>query len=130
MPRERQTGPATIGPPAVPTPKRGAAPAPVQTPETPIPRGRATDPPGRPDPLVVNMPEAKVDTTTGPAPHPPDLRLPHERDQSAVDTAPGAPDPVIVQAAKDLADGQVDTDLRNPGGLDAERRRRLLKGQR
>jgi hypothetical protein len=100
---------------------------------SPAPGRAAAVPPGRPGPLVVNLPEAKVDTTTGPAPAPadsPDLRLPHERDQTGVDATADAPDPVIVQAAQDLADGQVDTDLRNPGGLDDARRRQLLRKAR
>lgn len=85
--------------------------------------------PGRRGPLQVNMPAAKVTTQPVPGPDTPDLRLPHERDQSAVDAAAATPDPIMVQAAKDIASGQVDTDLRNPGGLDDERRRKLLKQQ-
>lgn len=55
-----------------------------------------------------------------------DLALPHERDESIEGTA-ATPNPVIEQAAKDIEAGQVDTDLRNPGGLDAERRDALVK---
>lgn len=55
-----------------------------------------------------------------------DLALPHERDESIEGTA-ARPDPVIEQAARDLAAGQVDTDLRSPAGLDAERRDELLR---
>lgn len=88
-------------------------------------------PAAKPGPLVVNLPAAKADTAHGTAPGPageaPDLRLPHERDQSAVDTAAAAPDPLIAQAAKDLASGQVDTDLHNTPGLDAKQRERLLR---
>ncbi len=54
------------------------------------------------------------------------LELPHERDQNLNATA-DEPDPVIEQAARDLADGQVDTDLRGTPGLDADRRKQLLK---
>jgi hypothetical protein len=36
------------------------------------------------------------------------LRLPHERDEST--HPPGKPDPVIVQGAQDVAEGQTDTD--------------------
>jgi hypothetical protein len=94
----------------------------------------ATDPPGRPDPLVVNLPEAKVDSGHADDPRPrrdpPDLRLPHERDQSAVDTTAATPDPVVAQAARDIEAGLVDTDLRNPDGLDGPRRRRLIRQQR
>ncbi len=57
------------------------------------------------------------------------LELPHERDQSLHATA-DQPDPVIEQAHRDLAAGQVDTDLRNTPGLDARRRKQLLKRPR
>jgi len=59
----------------------------------------------------------------------PPLPLPHERDE----TAPGGTGRAggrsrrIGQAARDLAEGQVDTDLRATPGLDAERRRDLLR---
>jgi hypothetical protein len=76
------------------------------------------------------MPAAKVATRPVSDPDEPDLRLPHERDQSAVDATAAAPDPVVVQAAKDLAAGQVDTDLRNPGGLDDGRRRKMVERRR
>jgi hypothetical protein len=36
------------------------------------------------------------------------MRLPHERDQST--QAPGAPNPVMEQGARDVAEGRVDTD--------------------
>ena len=55
------------------------------------------------------------------------LPMPHERDQGASPATghagPGPTDPVIEQAHRDLAAGQVDTDLRAQPGLDAERRR-------
>jgi hypothetical protein len=54
------------------------------------------------------------------------LPLPHEREQQLGDIA-SEPDPVIEQAARDLAAGQVDTDLRATPGLDAERRAELLR---
>jgi len=86
---------------------------------------------GRPGPLVVNMPAARVGTREQtPGAGAPDLRLPHERDQSAIDTAPVHTDDRIAQAAKDLAAGQVDTDLHNPGGQDDEQRRRLMEQAR
>lgn len=53
--------------------------------------------------------------------------MPHERDESAGATA-AQPDPVIEQASRDLAQGQVDTDLRTTPGLDAQRRRKLEPG--
>ena len=55
------------------------------------------------------------------------LPLPHERDEST-GTAAVAPDPVIVQAKKDLDAGMADTDMRATPGLDAELRRRLVPG--
>ncbi len=55
--------------------------------------------------------------------------LPHERDERP-DPAPVPPDPRIEQAARDLADGQVDTDLRATPGLDAVRRRKLVPGSK
>jgi hypothetical protein len=45
------------------------------------------------------------------APRADDADLPHERDE-APGQPPPEPDPHIVQAQKDLADGKVDTDLR------------------
>lgn len=64
------------------------------------------------------------------------LPLPHERDQStAADSTGGhgsgaAGDDqkrVMDRARRDLAEGQVDTDLRGTPGLDDEKRRELLK---
>jgi hypothetical protein len=52
---------------------------------------------------------------------------PHERDQS-MDATADAPDPQMLQAHQDLAEGQVDTDMRVQPGLDAERRRALVGG--
>ena len=57
----------------------------------------------------------------------PGLPLPHERDESINDTA-DAPDPVIVQAKRDLDAGMVDTDMRATPGLDAQRRASLVPG--
>jgi hypothetical protein len=54
-----------------------------------------------------------------------DLQMPHERDQGHGQVAP-EPDPVIEQAARDLAAGQVDTDMRATPGLDAARRARMV----
>ncbi len=53
------------------------------------------------------------------------LPLPQERDQSTGAVAT-QPDPIIEQAAKDLAAGQVDTDMRATPGLDAARRERMV----
>lgn len=54
-----------------------------------------------------------------------DAPLPHERDQ-AVGQVAKEPDPVIVQAKRDIDAGMVDTDMRATPGLDAERRSRLV----
>lgn len=56
------------------------------------------------------------------------LAMPHERDESAPATAV-VPDPVIVQAKRDLDAGMVDTDMRATPGLDAQRRASLVPGQ-
>lgn len=53
--------------------------------------------------------------------------LPHERDQQTAATHPD-PDPQIARAAKDLKQGQVDTDLRATPGLDADLRGDLVQG--
>ncbi len=42
--------------------------------------------------------------------------------------APGAPDPMIAQAKRDLDSGLVDTDMRATPGLDAQLRRKLVPG--
>jgi hypothetical protein len=55
------------------------------------------------------------------------LPLPHERDEST-HAASEFPDPLIVQAKRDLDAGQVDTDMRATPGLDAKRRARLVPG--
>lgn len=55
------------------------------------------------------------------------LALPHERDESS-DSAAVTPDPVMVQAKRDIDAGLVDTDMRATPGLDAERRARLVPG--
>lgn len=57
----------------------------------------------------------------------PGLPLPHERDESP-DPADVAPDPVIVQAKRDIDAGMVDTDMRATPGLDAKLRVRLVPG--
>jgi hypothetical protein len=57
----------------------------------------------------------------------PGLALPHERDESSPATAQ-APDPLMVQAKRDIDAGMVDTDMRATPGLDAELRARLVPG--
>ena len=56
-----------------------------------------------------------------------DLKLPHELDESVHVTA-AAPDPVMVQAKRDIDAGLVDTDMRATPGLDAELRAQLVPG--
>lgn len=55
------------------------------------------------------------------------LQLPHERDQNTQMTD-GKPRRVMVQAAKDIENGQVDTDMRATPGLDAEKRAQDVPG--
>ncbi|MBW8846718.1 MAG: hypothetical protein JF607_17260 [Burkholderiales bacterium] len=55
-----------------------------------------------------------------------ELPLPHERDQAVNGTA-AKPNPVIRQAKRDLDAGLVDTDLHGTPGLDASRRKDLLR---
>lgn len=57
----------------------------------------------------------------------PGLALPHERDEST-DTTAEAPDPMMVQASRDIAAGLVDTDMHATPGQDAELRERLIPG--
>lgn len=54
-----------------------------------------------------------------------EMRLPHERDQSADSTSPRI-DPRIKQAKEDIDAGQVDTDLRQAPGLDAAARKKIM----
>ena len=56
-----------------------------------------------------------------------DLALPHERDESD-GSAAVEPDPVMVQAKRDIDAGQVDTDMRATPGLDSARRAELVPG--
>lgn len=55
------------------------------------------------------------------------LALPHERDESTDDTAQ-APDPMMVQAKRDIDAGLVDTDMHATPGLDAQRRAGMVPG--
>lgn len=121
--------PAAPSPSATPSATKPtvAAPAAAALPRPTAGAGKQV--PGRRGPLAVNLPQARVGDGSAPG-EAPDLRLPHERDQSAVDTTAAAPDPVVAQAARDLAAGLVDTDLRNPGGLDGPRRQQLLRQQK
>ena len=55
------------------------------------------------------------------------LPLPHELDASTHGVA-AEPDPVMVQAHRDIEAGLVDTDMRATPGLDAQRRAALVPG--
>jgi len=55
------------------------------------------------------------------------LKLPHERDESTKVTA-DAPDPMMVQAKRDIDAGLVDTDMRATPGQDAKVRERMVPG--
>jgi len=77
--------------------------------------------------MPANTPPRRDETTQRGAVEPPGPSLPHERDQQTDATHPD-PDPGIERAAKDLKQGQVDTDLRATPGLDAERRGDLVQG--
>ncbi|HPU49953.1 MAG TPA: hypothetical protein PK359_00220 [Burkholderiaceae bacterium] len=92
-------------------------------------RGADPHPPGRPGPLVINTPAGEAGPSLTPD-EDPDLRLPHEHDQSPRDNVAHSPNPVVKQAAKDLEAGQVDTDLRNIPTQDGDRRKALLKPDR
>ena len=93
------------------------------------------------DPAQLGEPaktSSKAPTAVGKAPIAPDdpepgagsgVPLPFEHDESIGNVA-AAPDPVIAQAAKDIAAGQVDTDLRSSGGQTHARREDLLKRER
>ena len=55
------------------------------------------------------------------------LPLPHESDESTHSMA-AKPDPVMVQAHRDIEAGMVDTDMRARPGIDANRRAALVPG--
>ena len=88
--------------------------------------------PGKPSDVLDHGPVAPG------SPLPPDdqdLALPHERDESSGSASTARPGTgtagerqreVMGQAAADLAQGQVDTDLHATPGLDAQRRKELL----
>lgn len=56
-----------------------------------------------------------------------ELLLPHEIDQSIPNVAV-LPDPVIVQAKRDIDAGLVDTDMHATAGLDAALRKKMVPG--
>lgn len=55
------------------------------------------------------------------------LKLPHERDEST-DVTADAPDPMMVQAKRDIDAGLVDTDMHATPGHGAKRRECLVPG--
>ncbi len=81
--------------------------------------GATTGPGGRQQPTPPRGAKAPLSA--------PGLALPHERDEST-DTTAEAPDPMIVQAKRDIDAGLVDTDMHATPGLDAELRERLVPG--
>lgn len=109
------------------------------TPGVRKPRANRSDDPPAATSVSVDLPAGRAGNRTAPGDSarggalPDDgndnLRLPHERDESTSGSTTAAPDPVVTQAARDLASGQVDTDMRATPGLDAERRKHLTKRQ-
>ena len=88
---------------------------------------RPKSPRGRTEPATF-APSATADTTPPALPTNVtgiELPLPHERDQGLAQVAV-TPDPLMLQAMRDLDAGQVDTDMRAMPGLDAERRNDLV----
>lgn len=85
-------------------------------------------------PQVVSAPSKSSRPPSGPSPASGSslkgdgdgLPLPHERDEKTGQTA-SEPTPEMKQAYDDIEAGQVDTDLRATPGLDAQRRRELLR---
>jgi hypothetical protein len=81
--------------------------------------------------MPLHRPILTLPASLKPKPRPPqtaaDFRLPHEHDESVGQTAQ-QPDPVMVQAKRDIDAGLVDTDMRATPGLDAARRERLVPG--
>jgi hypothetical protein len=93
----------------------------------PAPSPRATEESGTPSPENVVSRTPRAPGAPPVAPEDDRLELPHERDQSLHGTAQ-EPDPAMQQAHEDLAQGQVDTDMRATPGLDAEQRARKVPG--
>lgn len=84
--------------------------------------------PSAPSPAKAPEPAATHDDGVFPA-RGKRLPMPHERDESSGRAGPGDPPrPEIRQAQRDLAQGQVDTDMRSTPGLDSQRRESLVPG--
>ncbi|MEO6276371.1 hypothetical protein [Roseateles sp.] len=77
--------------------------------------------------MTANASPRPDETTQRGAVEPKGPSLPHERDQQTNATHPD-PNRDVERAAKDLKQGQVDTDLRATPGLDAERRGDMVQG--
>lgn len=93
------------------------------------PASKTTDLPNKRPPSPANM-VSRTPRAPGAKPAQEDeehLQLPHERDQNSQMTDP-KPRRVMVQAAKDIENGLVDTDMRATPGLDAEQRARDVPG--
>ncbi len=89
----------------------------------------ATQPKPSAAPSTASKPAAQKASKTTPDNPTKPLTLPQER-EGALDYVNPEPDPVIERAARDLAEGQVDTDLHATPGLDAERLRQHTPGAR
>ncbi|MDP2075719.1 hypothetical protein [Hydrogenophaga sp.] len=85
--------------------------------------------PGDPDQPAVPHQPVEPDTPYELPPEEGDvpLKLPHERDEDS-DMTDERPDPKILQAWKDLKQGQVDTDMRATPGQDAAQRGKDVPG--
>lgn len=83
------------------------------------PKAAARHPVGRRGPT----PARRTARASDPKP----LALPHERDESPTGVA-AEPDPAMLQAQRDIAAGQVDTDMWATAGANAELRERLVPG--
>jgi hypothetical protein len=77
-------------------------------------------------PIGRQLPTPRRNTRT-PAPAGP-LPLAQDGGSAPIKTTAAEPDPVMVQAKRDIDAGMVDTDMRATPGLDAERRARLVPG--
>lgn len=90
----------------------------------PPPSGSMDRPGSRPTKTTTRVGAAPEAPGSSPRQEGVDLPMPHERDEAPGHTAT-QPNPVIEQARRDLASGQVDTDMRATPGLDAARREAL-----
>lgn len=94
----------------------------------PKPPGSTSDKPGRSGQRRAKRPVATPPRGAKAPLSAPGLALPHERDESARAVTAAKPDPVMVQAHRDIEAGLVDTDMRATAGMDAALRARLVPG--